>query len=155
MGDDRNRFADGRSLKAFAGAAPVTRASGRSLVVSQRRIKNDRLAAVGFTWGLFGTQPVTRHASPLRPTPGHGRRPGRRLPPPVQPLPWLPAPLPDGTTALPKSDSLPDHDGRRCLTVTPIGCLVRERHHVAAGQRVNESDGSLGGQVVDRAGQGG
>lgn len=52
IGDDRTRFADARSLKAFAGAAPVTRASGRSLVVSQRRIKNDRLAAVGFTWGL-------------------------------------------------------------------------------------------------------
>lgn len=40
------------SLKAFAGSAPVTRASGRSRVVSCRRIKNDRLAAVGFTWGL-------------------------------------------------------------------------------------------------------
>ncbi|MFI1995054.1 IS110 family transposase [Actinoplanes sp. NPDC020271] len=52
IGDDRTRFAGARSLKAFAGAAPVTRASGRSLVVSQRRIKNDRLAAVGFTWGL-------------------------------------------------------------------------------------------------------
>ncbi|WP_352244853.1 transposase [Actinoplanes sp. NBRC 103695] len=52
MGDDRTHFTDARSLKGFAGAAPVTRASGRSLVVSQRRIKNDRLAAVGFTWGL-------------------------------------------------------------------------------------------------------
>jgi transposase len=52
IGDDRMRFTDARSLKAFAGAAPVTRASGRSLVVSQRRIKNDRLAAVGFTWSL-------------------------------------------------------------------------------------------------------
>ncbi|WP_203809934.1 transposase [Actinoplanes couchii] len=49
IGDDRNRLADARSLKAFAGEVPVTRACGRSLV-SQRRIKNDRLAAVGFTW---------------------------------------------------------------------------------------------------------
>lgn len=30
IGDDHSRFADGRALKAFAGAAPVTRASGRS-----------------------------------------------------------------------------------------------------------------------------
>ncbi|MBG0831752.1 IS110 family transposase [Planomonospora sp. ID67723] len=52
IGDDRTRFTSARSLKAFAGSAPVTRASGRSLVVSCRRIKNDRLAAVGFTWGL-------------------------------------------------------------------------------------------------------
>ena len=52
IGDDRNRFADACLLKAFPGAAPVTCASGRSLIVSQRRIRNDRLAAVGFTWGL-------------------------------------------------------------------------------------------------------
>ena len=30
IGDDRARFADARSLKAYAGSAPVTRASGRS-----------------------------------------------------------------------------------------------------------------------------
>jgi transposase len=29
IGDDRARFADARRLKAFAGSAPVTRASGR------------------------------------------------------------------------------------------------------------------------------
>ena len=29
VGDDRPRFADARALKAYAGAAPVTRASGR------------------------------------------------------------------------------------------------------------------------------
>ncbi|MFI2278494.1 transposase [Catenuloplanes sp. NPDC020197] len=30
IGDDRGRFADARALRAFAGAAPVTRASGKS-----------------------------------------------------------------------------------------------------------------------------
>ena len=30
VGDDRDRFADARALKAYAGSAPVTRASGRS-----------------------------------------------------------------------------------------------------------------------------
>lgn len=39
IGDDRTRFADARALKAYAGSAPVTRASGRSLSVTRRRVK--------------------------------------------------------------------------------------------------------------------
>jgi transposase len=54
-GDDRNRFADARAVKAYAGAAPVTRASGRSVSITHRRIKNDRLAAVGFVWAFVAT----------------------------------------------------------------------------------------------------
>ena len=50
IGDDRTRFADGRGLKAYAGAAPVTRASGKKLVVLHRTVKNNRLAAVGYLW---------------------------------------------------------------------------------------------------------
>ena len=30
IGDDRSRFADARALKAYAGGAPVTRASGKT-----------------------------------------------------------------------------------------------------------------------------
>jgi hypothetical protein len=30
----------------------VTRASGRSIVITRRRIKNDRLAAAGWTWAF-------------------------------------------------------------------------------------------------------
>jgi transposase len=56
IGDDRSRFSDARALKAFAGAAPITRASGRSLSVTARRVKNNRLAAVGFVWA-FATIP--------------------------------------------------------------------------------------------------
>jgi transposase len=52
IGDDPTRFADGRALKAFAGAAPVTRASGRSMFIHARRAKNDRLAAAGYVWAL-------------------------------------------------------------------------------------------------------
>ncbi|MEU6188115.1 IS110 family transposase [Nocardia sp. NPDC047038] len=51
IGDDRERFADARALKAYAGSAPVTRASGKTISISHRRIKNDRLAAVGWVWG--------------------------------------------------------------------------------------------------------
>jgi hypothetical protein len=52
IGDDRSRFAGPRALKAFAGAAPVTRASGRSSFVHARRAKNDRIAAAGYVWAL-------------------------------------------------------------------------------------------------------
>ncbi len=38
LGDDRERFADARAMKAYAGAAPVTRASGRSHVVVARTV---------------------------------------------------------------------------------------------------------------------
>ena len=38
--------------KAYAGAAPVTRASGKKLVVLHRSVKNNRLAAVGYVWTL-------------------------------------------------------------------------------------------------------
>ena len=48
IGDDRARFADARALKAYTGSAPVTRASGRSLSVTHRHIKNNRLANVGW-----------------------------------------------------------------------------------------------------------
>jgi transposase len=41
IGDDRSRFADARALKAYAGAAPVTRASGKSLTVMHRRVKTN------------------------------------------------------------------------------------------------------------------
>ncbi|MDF2273558.1 IS110 family transposase [Streptomyces coacervatus] len=52
IGDDRSRFADARALKAYAGAAPVTRASGKSRSVRVRRVKNQRLAAVGYVWAF-------------------------------------------------------------------------------------------------------
>jgi transposase len=52
IGDDRTRFADGRALKAYAGSAPVTRASGRSISITHRHIKNNRLANVGWMWAF-------------------------------------------------------------------------------------------------------
>ena len=52
IGDDRSRFTNARSLKAYAGAAPVTRASGKSLTVTHRRVKNQHLAAVGYVWAF-------------------------------------------------------------------------------------------------------
>ena len=57
IGDDRTRFADARGLKAFAGSAPITRASGKKTVVLHRHIKNRRLAAVGSIWALAPCAP--------------------------------------------------------------------------------------------------
>ena len=51
VGDDRFRFADARAVKAYAGAAPVTWASGKSHQVSHCRVKNQRLAA-GYSWAF-------------------------------------------------------------------------------------------------------
>ena len=52
IGDDRSRFSDAKGLKAYAGAAPITRASGKSRSVTFRRVKNDRLNAAGYTWAF-------------------------------------------------------------------------------------------------------
>ncbi|TJY68953.1 IS110 family transposase [Arthrobacter sp. CAU 1506] len=52
IGDDRTRFATAGALKAYAGAAPVTRASGKSRTVLARRVKNNRLAAAGYVWAF-------------------------------------------------------------------------------------------------------
>lgn len=56
IGDDRARFRDARGLKAYAGSAPVTVASGKSLLVHHRKVKNQRLAAAGYVW-IFGALP--------------------------------------------------------------------------------------------------
>jgi transposase len=52
IGDDRTRFADARALKAYAGSASVTRASDRSICITHRQIKNNRLANVGWMWAF-------------------------------------------------------------------------------------------------------
>jgi transposase len=52
IGDDRSRFQDAKGLKAYAGAAPITRASGKSRSVTRRHIKNNRLNAAGYTWSF-------------------------------------------------------------------------------------------------------
>ena len=52
IGDDRSRFQDAKGLKAYAGAAPITRASGKTRSVTVRRIKNNRLASAGCTWAF-------------------------------------------------------------------------------------------------------
>lgn len=74
LGDDRTRFADACAAKAYAGSAPVTRASGRQLVIMRRQVKNNRLAAVGFVWAfatIARTDPPKDHDDQRR---QHGDR---------------------------------------------------------------------------------
>jgi transposase len=52
IGDDRGRFTDARALKAYAGSAPVTRASGKKRHVGRRFVKNDRLVHAGCLWAF-------------------------------------------------------------------------------------------------------
>jgi transposase len=52
LGDDRARFAAAKAVKAYGGSAPVTRASGKSVLVSHRRVKNQRLATAGYLWAF-------------------------------------------------------------------------------------------------------
>jgi transposase len=62
IGDDRSRFKDDKGLKAFAGTAPVTRASGLKRSVTMRRIRNKRLCQVGYLWAL----PLITHSPGAR-----------------------------------------------------------------------------------------
>lgn len=52
IGDDPKRFTDANSLRAFAGTAPVTIASGRSHYVKARKIRNKRLGDACHWWAF-------------------------------------------------------------------------------------------------------
>jgi hypothetical protein len=52
FGDDRTRFASPQSRKNYAGTSPVTRASGRSLIVLARHSRNRRLAGALDQWAF-------------------------------------------------------------------------------------------------------
>jgi len=52
IGDDRTRFASARGLKAFAGTAPITRASGMKTLVTRRVVRNKRLGQAAYLWAL-------------------------------------------------------------------------------------------------------
>jgi transposase len=80
LGDDRTRFSDPRGLKAYAGSAPITRASGKKTVISHRHIKNRRLAAVGSIWAMSSlkTSPGARRHFDTRRAAGDWNRQAQR-----------------------------------------------------------------------------
>jgi transposase len=52
IGDDPHRFTTANGLRAFAGTAPVTRASGRSHYVKARKVRNKRLGDACHWWAF-------------------------------------------------------------------------------------------------------
>jgi transposase len=52
FGDDPNRFTHAASRRAYAGTAPITRASGRHRAVLARHIRNRRLADACYLWAF-------------------------------------------------------------------------------------------------------
>jgi transposase len=52
FGDDRTRYADPRSRKAYAGTAPITKASGTKRVVAARFARNAHLADACHVWAF-------------------------------------------------------------------------------------------------------
>jgi transposase len=52
VGDDPKRFTTAAGLRAFAGTAPVTRASGRSHYVKARKVRNKRLGDACHWWAF-------------------------------------------------------------------------------------------------------
>jgi Transposase IS116/IS110/IS902 family len=64
FGDDPNRYASARARKAYAGTAPITRASGLRQVVLARAVGNRRLSAACHLWAfaaLTGSPGARRH----------------------------------------------------------------------------------------------
>jgi len=52
FGDDPDRFGDAKSRKNYAGTSPITKASGRHLVVLARHARNRRLADACYQWAF-------------------------------------------------------------------------------------------------------
>lgn len=52
IGDDAERFTTPAGLRAFAGTAPITRASGRSHYVKARKVRNKRLGDACHWWAF-------------------------------------------------------------------------------------------------------
>ncbi len=63
FGDDPNRFDHPKSRKAYAGTAPITKASGTRLVVLARVARNRRLADACYLWAFAS---LTRSAGARR-----------------------------------------------------------------------------------------
>jgi Transposase IS116/IS110/IS902 family len=52
FGDDPARYATAKGRKAYAGTAPITRASGTRTIVAARVARNDRLANACTQWAF-------------------------------------------------------------------------------------------------------
>jgi transposase len=74
FGDDPVRYATAKGRKAYAGTAPITRASGTKTVVSARVARNDRLANACTLWAFaaLNTSPGARRCYDRHRAAGNG-----------------------------------------------------------------------------------
>ena len=104
-----------KGAKAYAGAAPITRASGKTRSVTRRRVKNNRLNAAGYIWAfsaLTASPGARAHYDRRRDAGDRHAAAQRNL---FSRLPRLPPPLPDHRQALRRSHRIP-----RCSqTISP------------------------------------
>lgn len=70
IGDDRSRFDDARGLKAYAGAAPITRASGQAPLRRPQTDQEQPPARRGLSLGLLRLDRLRRRECPLPAPPG-------------------------------------------------------------------------------------
>jgi transposase len=128
MGDDRTRFTDAKALKAFAGTAPVTRASGMKRSVTMRVVRNRRLCQAGYLWALplLTNSPGARAHYDRRRETGDTYSAGRATP--GQPLLRHLVPLPAAPNHLRRSQGLPTHHQDRRLTTCAHAMSVRRGH---------------------------
>ncbi len=107
IGDDRSRFQDAKGLKAYAGAAPITRASGKTTFRHPPPRQEQPAQRRRVHLGIRRADRLTRRPRPLRPPQRH-RRPARRRPAqPIRTPPRLPLALPDHRPALRRNHCIP------------------------------------------------
>ena len=126
VGDDPNRFASADGLRAFAGTAPITRASGRSKTVNARQVRNRRLGDACHWWAFAALTKSPRSASSLRPPPHRRRRTQRRAAEPRQQ-----APRPTLVVSRPRPTLERHHRLAHHRTPTEDRCLTTHRREVS------------------------
>lgn len=123
------RFTEARSLKAYAGSAPITRASGRSISITRRVVKNNRLNAAGFLWAFAAMSKAGAPQDHYPPTTRPRRSARRCTSTPLHPLPRA-APL----LLANRSTLRPDQGVRACSE-----CVLRDRCLTSWGDRRSSS----------------
>jgi Transposase IS116/IS110/IS902 family len=100
FGDDPDRYASARARKAYAGTAPITRASGLRQVVLARAVGNRRLSTACHLWAFAALTGSPGRPPLLRRPPGSRRHPPSGAAGPGQPAGRDRARLPTPPSAL-------------------------------------------------------
>jgi transposase len=124
FGDDPSRYLDAKARKAYAGTAPITKASGTKKVVLARYARNKRLGDALQQWAFCSMRGFAG-AKAYYETPSQEDRPPSRRSPTRQPLGRHPPRLPQNRPALQRNHRLGPPHHRCCLTSKNLGCLPR------------------------------